>query len=210
MARWLSSHRVLLWGLVVSLMSAVVLLFLVMGPLGNVPLFLSALKNVDPSRHRKVILRDMLIALGIMLAFLFAGQVLLDILGVDSPSLTVAGGVILLVIAFRLIFPSPDRNRVEQVHEEPFVVPLAIPYTAGPSVLSTELLLMSQDPSRWHIWLLAVVIAWAAAATILLASASLQRYLGVRGLTAIERLMGMVLIILAVDMLLDGIKTFFF
>lgn len=192
-----------------SLISAVVLLFLVMGPLGNVPLFLSALKNVDPSRHRKIILRDMLIALAIMITFLFAGQVLLDVLGVDSPSLTVAGGVILLVIAFRLIFPTAERNRVEQVYEEPFIVPLAIPYTAGPSVLSTELLLMSQDPSRWYIWLLAIVLAWSAAAAILLASSSLQRLLGVRGLTAIERLMGMVLIILAVDMLLEGIRDFF-
>lgn len=193
-----------------SLVSAVVLLFLVMGPLGNVPLFLSALKNVDPSRHRKVILRDMLVALAIMLGFLAVGQVLLDVLGVDSPSLTVAGGVILLVIAFRLIFPSPERTRAEQVYEEPFVVPLAIPYTAGPSVLSTELLLMSQDPSRWYIWLLAIVLAWSAAVAILMASASLQRWLGIRGLTAIERLMGMVLIILAVDMLLDGIRAFFF
>ena len=193
-----------------SLVSAVVLLFLVMGPLGNVPLFLSALRGVDPSRQRYVIMRDMLIALGIMVVFLFLGQILLDILGVESPALTAAGGVILLVIAFRLIFPSTDRNRIEQVYEEPFVVPLAIPYTAGPSVLSTELLLMSQDPSRWHIWLAAIILAWSAAAVILLASASLQRWLGVRGLTAIERLMGMVLIILAVDMLLEGIKNFFF
>lgn len=193
-----------------SLVSAVVLLFLVMGPLGNVPLFLSALRGVEPSRQRWVILRDMLIALGIMVGFLAVGQVLLDVLGVDSASLTAAGGVILLVIAFRLIFPTSDRNRVEQVHEEPFVVPLAIPYTAGPSVLSTELLLMSQDPSRWHVWLLAIILAWSAAAAILLASASLQRWLGVRGLTAIERLMGMVLIILAVDMLLEGIRNFFF
>jgi len=193
----------------VSLISAVVLLFLVMGPLGNVPLFLSALRGVDPSRHRKIILRDMLIALAIMVGFLFAGQVLLDILGVDAPALTAAGGVILLIIALRLIFPTNDRNRVEQVYEEPFVVPLAIPYTAGPSVLSTELLLMSQDPSRWYIWLLAIILAWLAAATILLTSASLQRWLGDRGLTAIERLMGMILVILAVDMLLEGIQTSF-
>lgn len=192
-----------------SLISAVVLLFLVMGPLGNVPLFLSALRGVDPARHRKIILRDMLIALGIMVGFLFAGQVLLDILGVDAPALTAAGGVILLIIALRLIFPTNDRNRVEQVYEEPFVVPLAIPYTAGPSVLSTELLLMSQDPSRWYIWLLAIILAWLAAATILLTSASLQRWLGDRGLTAIERLMGMILVILAVDMLLEGIQTSF-
>lgn len=192
-----------------SLISAVVLLFLVMGPLGNVPLFLSALRGVDPSRHRHIILRDMLIALAIMVGFLFVGQILLDVLGVSSPALTAAGGVILLIIALRLIFPTNERNRQEQVFEEPFVVPLAIPYTAGPSVLSTELLLMSQEPSRWPVWLAAIILAWAAAAVILLTSSNLQRLLGERGLTAIERLMGMVLIILAVDMLLEGIKTFF-
>jgi multiple antibiotic resistance protein len=193
----------------VSLISAAVLLFFVMDPLGNVPLFLSALKGVDPSRHRLIIIRDMLIALGVMIGFLFAGQLVLDVLGVSPASLTAAGGVILLIIAIRMIFPTSDRTLREQVKEEPFVVPLAIPYTAGPSVLATELLLMSQDPARWHIWLAAIVLAWLPAAVILVASSNLQRLLGDRGLTAIERLMGMILIILAMDMLMEGVKTFF-
>jgi multiple antibiotic resistance protein len=193
----------------VSLLSAVVLLLFVMDPLGNIPLFLAALKDVDPSRHRKIILRDMVIALVIMIVFLFIGQYLLDVLGVDSSSLTAAGGVILMIIAIRMIFPTSERNLRERVHEEPFIVPLAIPYTAGPSVLATELLLMSQDASRWPTWLVAVGAAWLASAIILVASTQLQRFLGVRGLTAIERLMGMVLIIIAMDMLLQGIKDFF-
>jgi multiple antibiotic resistance protein len=193
----------------VSLISTVVLLFFVMDPLGNIPLFLAALKGVDPSRHRQIIIRDMIIALGLMIGFLFVGRYILDLLGVSSSALTAAGGVILMIIAIRMIFPTSDRNLKERVHEEPFIVPLAIPYTAGPSVLATELLLMSQDPDRWPVWLAAILIAWSAAAIILVLSSNLQKLLGVRGLTAIERLMGMILIILAMDMLLEGIKTFF-
>jgi multiple antibiotic resistance protein len=193
----------------VSLISTVVLLFFVMDPLGNIPLFLAALKGVDPSRHRQIIIRDMIIALGLMIGFLFVGRYILDLLGVSSSALTAAGGVILMIIAIRMIFPTSDRNLKERVHEEPFIVPLAVPYTAGPSVLATELLLMSQDPDRWPVWLAAILIAWSAAAIILVLSSNLQKLLGVRGLTAIERLMGMILIILAMDMLLEGIKTFF-
>jgi multiple antibiotic resistance protein len=180
-----------------------------MDPLGNIPLFLAALKGVDPSRHRQIIIRDMIIALGLMVGFLFVGQFLLDMLGVSSSALTAAGGVILMIIAIRMIFPTNDRNLNERVHLEPFIVPLAVPYTAGPSVLATELLLMSQDPGRWPVWLAAILLAWSAAAIILVLSSNLQKVLGVRGLTAIERLMGMILIILAMDMLLEGIKTFF-
>jgi len=190
-------------------MSATVLLFFVMDPLGNVPLFLSALKNVDPSRYRRIILRDMLIALGLMTGFLFLGQFLLDVLAVSASALTASGGVILLVIAMRMIFPTSDRTPREPVQDEPFIVPLAVPYTAGPSILATELILMSRWPDRWPVWLTAIVLAWFAAAAILLASTVLQRILGKRGLTAIERLMGMVLIIVAMDMLLSGIASYF-
>lgn len=190
-------------------MSAATLLFFVMGPLGNVPLFLAALKGADPARYRAIILRDMLFALGVMVVFLFVGRVLLDVLGVSSEALTAAGGVILMIIAIRLIFPSGDRNGRAEVFEEPFIVPLAIPYTAGPSVLATILLLMSQEPERWLTWLAAILLAWSAAAIILLASTSLQKLLGVRGLTAIERLIGMILVIVAMEMLLDGVRNFF-
>ncbi|HLU37477.1 MAG TPA: MarC family protein [Thermomicrobiales bacterium] len=189
-------------------MSAATLLFFVMGPLGNVPLFLSALRGADPARYRAIILRDMLFALGIMVVFLFVGRILLEILGVSSEALTAAGGVILMIIAIRLIFPTGDNGR-PQVFEEPFIVPLAIPYTAGPSVLATILLLMSQEPERWPTWLAAILLAWSAAAVILLASTSLQKLLGERGLTAIERLMGMILIIVAMEMLLNGVRNFF-
>jgi len=192
----------------VTLVSAAVLLFFVMDPLGNVPLFLSALRHVDPARHRRVILRELLFALGIMIVFLFVGRYLLALLRVSSAALTAAGGVILLVIAMRMIFPTSERTLHEAVRDEPFVVPLAIPYTAGPSVLATELLLMSQEPGRWPAWLAAVCLAWLAGAIILYLASDLRRVLGDRGLVALERLMGMVLVIVAVEMLMQGIAQY--
>jgi multiple antibiotic resistance protein len=192
----------------VSLLSAAVLLFFVMDPLGNVPLFLSALRHVDPARHRRIILRELLSALVIMVGFLFAGRYLLDVLQVSPAALTAAGGVILLLIAVRMIFPTSERSLREEVTEEPFIVPLAVPYTAGPSVLATELLLMSQEPQRWPVWLGAVCLAWIASAAILYLASDLRKVFGDRGLTALERLMGMVLAIVAVEMLMRGIAQY--
>ncbi len=187
-----------------TLLSAAVLLFFVMDPLGNVPLFLSALRHVDPSRYRIVILRELLIALVILVVFLFVGRYLLDLLHVSRAALTAGGGFILLLIALRMIFPTAERSLHEEVEQEPFVVPMAVPYTAGPSMLATELLFMSREPERWPVWLGAVVLAWLASAAILYFAANLRKLLGERGLTAVERLMGMLLVVVAVEMLMTG------
>ncbi len=191
-----------------TLLSAAVLLFFVMDPLGNVPLFLSALKSVEPARQRLVIVRELMIALVILIAFLFGGRFLLSMLHVSAEALTIAGGVILMLIALRMIFPSSEATLREQVQGEPFIVPLAVPYTAGPSMMATELLFMSREPHRWPVWLGAVVIAWLASAVILYFAAGLRRVLGERGLIAMERLMGMLLITVATEMLLSGIAEY--
>jgi MarC family membrane protein len=190
-----------------SLASAFLLLFLVVDPLGNIPFFLSALQRVDAGRQRFVVIRELLIALVIMVVFLFAGRPLLGLLNISQPALTISGGVVLFLIAIRMVFPAAE-HATEQVAGEPFIVPLAIPYVAGPSVLATEMLLMSREPSRWRTWLLAVVLAWAATAVILLLSQRLGRFLGERGMTAIERLMGMVLVALSVQMFLSGLEEY--
>jgi MarC family membrane protein len=192
----------------VSFISVAVLLFFVMDPLGNIPLFLTALRGVDQRRHQRIIVRELVIALGTMVAFRFLGRGFLRVLDVTPDSLTAAGGVILLLIALRMIFPTPDRPLREQVREEPFIVPLAVPYTAGPSVLAFELVLMSQEPDRWATWLGALLVAWVAAAVILYLSSDLRKVLGERGLTALERLMGMVLVIVAVEMIMSGITQY--
>jgi multiple antibiotic resistance protein len=191
-----------------TLASAFILLFLVIDPLGNIPFYLSALKTVDPARHRVVVIRELLIALFIMVVFLFAGRPLLGVLGISQPALTISGGVVLFLIAIRMVFPDAPRAQ-DQPFGEPFIVPLAIPYVAGPSVLATEMLLMSRDPARWSTWLTALVLAWLATALILMLGQRLGRVLGDRGMIAIERLMGMVLVAVAVQMFLTGLDEYF-
>jgi multiple antibiotic resistance protein len=192
-----------------TLTSAAILLFLVMDPMGNVPFFITALKDVPLSRHRHVVLRELIVALAAMIVFLFAGGHLLQLLRITEPALTIAGGIILFLIAVRMIFPSEESDFQEKVHGEPFIVPLAIPYVAGPSVLATELLLMSQYPHEWRRWLLAIVLAWVASSVILYFASGMRRYLGERGLVAVTRLMGMVLTTIAVQMVLDGWRVAF-
>jgi multiple antibiotic resistance protein len=188
--------------------SAALLLFLVMDPLGNIPLFLAALRDVEPHRRRRVIIREALIALSVLVAFLFAGRLILQLLNISEPALTAAGGVILMLIALRMIFPAPDYSLREEVRGEPFIVPLAIPYIAGASALATELLLMSREPERWLDWLAALVIAWIVTTVILYFASGMSRFLHQNGLIAIERLMGMVLVTVAMEMLMAGLRLY--
>jgi multiple antibiotic resistance protein len=190
-----------------SFLSAIILLFLVMDPFGNIPFFLAALADVDPKRRTRIVLRELLIALAALVLFLFVGRYLLQVLNLSAPSLTIAGGIILFLIAIRMVFPSTDYAE-ERIAGDPFIVPLAIPYVAGPSALSAVLLLSSRHPSAWSEWLFAIVIAWLASSSILLASSRLSHVLSARGLIAIERLMGLVLVTVAVQMTATGIKTF--
>src|SRR5262249_19730524 len=138
---------------------------------------------------------------------LFAGQLLLKALHISEPALTLAGGVILFLIAIRMVFPSPERSMHEEVDGEPFIVPLAIPYLAGPSAVATEILLMSKEPGRWAEWWLALTLAWLACAVVLLLGSNLSQFLGQKGLIALERLMGMVLVAIAIQMLLSGVEV---
>jgi multiple antibiotic resistance protein len=191
-----------------TVISTALLLFLVMDALGNVPLFFSALKHVDPVRQNRVVLRELLIALVVLVFFLFLGRYLLQLLQISDAALTVAGGVILFLIALRMVFPSNDKSMEEEVVGEPLIVPLAIPYVAGPSALATVLLLMNREPNRWPEWLLAIFLAWFASSIILYFASKLRQYLGHSGLVAIERLMGMVLITLSVQMMMTGLGSF--
>ena len=191
-----------------TMASAAVLLFLVMDPLGNIPLFLAALRDVDPGRRRSVVIREAFIALAVMIVFLFLGRFILNLLHVSEPALTAAGGVILMLIALRMIFPTPHHSLREETEGEPFIVPLAIPYIAGASAFATELLLMSREPARWREWLMALLLAWIATAAILYFASGMSRLLHENGLIAIERLMGMVLVTVAMEMLMSGIRLY--
>ena len=190
-----------------SVASATLLLLLIMDPFGNIPLFLSALRPVPRERWRRVLVREMLVALGILLIFLFFGRTLLAVMGISQPSLNVAGGILLFLIALRMVFPS-GKHAHEEVEGEPFIVPLATPLVAGPAAIATVILLGSGSPDQWPRWLAAVTLAWAISSAVLLLSGPIARLLGTRGLIAVERLMGMLTVAIAVEMTLNGIRTF--
>ena len=183
-------------------------LFLVMDPLGNIPYFLSVLKPVAEDRRRKVIVRELLIAYVVLIGFLIVGGPFIDLMGLHQSSISIAGGIILFIIAIRMIFPIPRHPDQEVEEQEPLVVPLAIPGVAGPSTLATVLLLAKSEPSSLGRWCLAITAAWLVTAVILLFSPVFLRVLRMRGLIAMERLMGMILVALSVQMFLDGLKAY--
>ena len=194
-----------------DLIGAFVLLFVVMDPLGNIPIFVSVLDHVRPERRYRVLARELIIALVILFAFLFGGQYLLAALHLSQYSVSVAGGIILFLIALKMIFPVPRQMRDDDEpddDEEPFLVPLAVPMVAGPSAMAILLLLATRHPDRLGLWSLALFLAWAATAIILAAAPLIKHVLGKRGLIAVERLMGMLLVAIAVQMFLEGVTEF--
>ena len=192
----------------VSFSSAVVVLLLVMDPIGNVPLFVALLKDVDPSRRSRVIVRECAIAFAVLVAFVFAGGPILRLLGLSQSSLSIAGGVILFLIALRMIFRREEGLFGVLPAGEPFIVPLAIPSVAGPTAIATVMLLVSQAPERIWEWLGALSIAMVLTMTLLAFAQPVSRLVGERGLLAFERLMGLVLTAIAVEMLLRGVQAF--
>lgn len=192
----------------IEISAAATTLFLVMDPLGNVPIFNAILSKLDKKRRSRVVARELLIALFILLGFLLAGNSILTFLGLSQSSLNIAGGILLFIISLRMIFPSHHINDDEKLEEEPFIVPLAVPLTAGPSTIAVLLLLSSNQPERLLEWGVALVLAWVGATVILLSSPQLLSVIGNRGSRALERLMGMILVLLATQMLLNGIRDF--
>lgn len=191
-----------------DIITATITLLLIMNPLGNLPIFLSVLRHVEPKRRRVVLMRELLFALGFMMLFLWLGSSMLSSLGLRQESVSIAGGIILFIIALRLIFPQPGGVLGLPAGDEPFIVPLAIPLISGPSLLAALILFANQAPERMLDWTIASVIAWGITATILMFSNFFLRALGQRGLNAIERLMGMILVMISVQMFLDGVMAY--
>ena len=191
-----------------TIATATLTLWLLMDPLGNLPVFSTVLGGVDPARRRAVLVRELLLALGFLVGFLLLGRALFGVLDLREESVRIAGGLILGIIAFRMLFggekgvfgdPSSDG--------EPLLFPLAVPLVAGPATLSLILLLTSSDPGRLVDWLIAVVGAWAGTAAILFFSGALARAVGAKGLGVLQRLMGMLLVVIAVQMLVEGVQA---
>lgn len=191
-----------------EILTAAAMLFLIMDPLGNLPVFVSILKNLEPHRRRRVLVRELLLALLVMFLFLFAGSSVLHFLQLEQEAISIAGGIILFLIGLKMIFPQPGGVAGLAAGEEPFLVPLAIPLIAGPSILAALMLLANQQPGKMAEWSIALLVAWLPAAVILMFSELCQKLLGERGLSAMERLMGMILIMISVQMLLDGFAAY--
>ena len=186
-----------------TLYSAVFTLVLVMDPIGNIPVFILLLKKLSPRRRLYVIVRESFIAFLILTFFLFSGKYILTSLGLSHAALEISGGIILFLIALKMIFPVRDEQKT--LETEPLIVPLAIPMIAGPSSLATVLLFSNQHAQELRVVFLTVLIASLISTGLLLLSEPLRKMLGTRGLIALERLMGMILTIVAVQMFLIGI-----
>ncbi|MET0580789.1 MAG: YhgN family NAAT transporter [Pseudoxanthomonas sp.] len=191
-----------------TVLSAALLLFLILDPLGNIPVFLSVLKPLAPRRQRLVLARELLIALGVLMGFLWGGKYALELMHLRQESVQIAGGIVLFLIGIRMIFPRPEGLMGELPGGEPFIVPLAIPLVAGPSGMAAVMLMGSNEPGRLWDWSLALMIAWGATAAILFSATLLYKWLGRSALIALERLMGMLLVAISVQMFLDGIGTY--
>ena len=188
--------------------SVAVTLFFIMDPLGNVPVFNAILSGFDSAKRTRIMARELVLALLILFMFLFTGNAVLGFLGLSQSSLSIAGGILLFIISLRMIFPkTTSRDEIEGA-EDPFLVPLAVPMIAGPSTIAILLLLGSSQPDRMAEWSISLLLAWIASTVLLVASPYLMRVLGLRGARALERLMGMILVILATQMLLNGIRDF--
>jgi MarC family membrane protein len=187
--------------------SATILLLLITDPVGNIPMFANALKHVAPQRRPWVILREILIAFALLLTFMFVGEGFLRVMNLSELSLQIGGGVILFLIALRMVFP-PAATAEAEITTEPLIVPLAIPAIAGPSALATVLLLVSQQPERRMEWIAALCVTMLVCAAVLVSAERIQRLIGDRLVMAVERLMGLVLVSVAIEMLLRGIRTF--
>jgi MarC family membrane protein len=193
----------------ISLSSAVVILLLVMDPVGNVPLIVALLRNVPAERRIRIIVRECLIAYAVLLIFVFFGPAILRVLGLSDVSLNLAGGVILFIIALRLVFKHPGGIFGDDLHSgEPFIVPLAIPSIAGPTAIATVVLMVARAPERVWEWAGALTLSALITLLLLVFAERLANLIGTRGLAALERLLGLLLTAIAVQMVLKGIEGF--
>ncbi len=190
-----------------SILSIAFNLFILMDSIGNIPIFIAVLKDVDPKRHKIIIFRELIIALALIILFNFIGDFLLRLLNVSQQAVMISGGIILFLIAIKMIFPAAKDNhekKIPSIEKEPFIVPLAVPLLAGPAVLAAVMLYSKRESAIAMIS--AIFLAWAASTIILIASSNLKRILGTRGIIACERLMGLILTLIAVQMFLQGLE----
>ena len=192
-----------------SFLSALILLLLVLDPLGSLPIFIPIMNSVPREKRRRVAVREVLIAFAVLLGFMFTGEAFLRVMHLSERSLEVAGGVILLMVAIRMIFGAEGGVYGMPEGKEPLIFPLAIPLLAGPSAMATVLLLASRQPDRLASWVGALTAAMLVSGVVLLLCDHIRRWVGDSVVSATEKLMGLVLTAIAVEMILAGLKRYF-
>lgn len=192
----------------ITLYKATLTLFLILDAFGNIPAYISILSRYDAKRRKIIIVREMLIALAVLIVFLLFGRYLLFGLNLSQAALGISGGVLLFFISIKMIFPDDLKDNDLSIKEEPMIVPLAVPLVAGPSAIAMVILFSTQYPDKMFLWIIAIIASWILSAVILLLSDFFVKILGPKAVKAIGRLMGMLLTAMAVQMLLSGIKQF--
>lgn len=197
------------WEYIIASASA---LFLVMDPPGNAPLVQGLLQKVEKKRRLAILVREMMIVLGLLFLFYFLGEEILGWLGLSSGSLNITGGIMLFLIAVGMVFPSSATHEAHNAghEEEPFIVPVAMPLIVGPAAISLVMMQAAMAASEHMVTegILALLLAWLGAALLLFFSGKLLGYLGEKGTVALTRLMGTVLVMIAVQMVLNGITEY--
>ncbi|HEX6708554.1 MAG TPA: MarC family protein [Albitalea sp.] len=193
-----------------SFLSAFILLLLVLDPLGSLPIFIPIMRSVPRERRSRVAVREVVIAFAVLFGFMFFGDAFLRVMHLSERSLEVAGGVILLMVAIRMIFSHEGGVYGMPEGREPLIFPLAVPLLAGPSAMATVLLLASRQPDRLMEWVAALTCAMAVSGAVLLLCDRIRKLLGDSVVSALEKLMGLVLTAIAVEMVLAGLKRYFF
>jgi MarC family membrane protein len=192
-----------------TFLSATILLIFITDPLGNIPLFIAALRRVRPERRSRVILRECTISFSVMLVFMIFGRHILAVMNLTDEILRVAGGVILFLIALKMVFPDESRQPDEEENSvEPFIVPIAIPLISGPSAMATAMLIAGSNPRRMPEWIAALALSISVTFVVFRLSTWLQKRLGEQVITALERLMGLILTAVSIEMLLHGIAAY--
>ncbi|NGX55703.1 MAG: hypothetical protein KR126chlam2_01342 [Chlamydiae bacterium] len=192
-----------------NLLHTTLIFWIVLDPFANIPFFAALLKHLDPKRQRKVIWREMLIALGVMFGFFFFGQQFFQLFNISQPSLQITGGVILFIIALQLVFSKTFAHKTDKIPKEPFIVPLAIPSVAGPAILATISLYGGGVDGNNLVIFTAIVLSWLLLLPLVMLASLLKQIFGHRGLIALERLFGYILVLIAVQMALNGFVSVF-
>ncbi|WP_367670612.1 YhgN family NAAT transporter [Sodalis-like secondary symbiont of Drepanosiphum platanoidis] len=191
-----------------KIISDIIFLLLIIDPLGNLPIFINILKNINYKRRFFIIIREMIFSLFIMFIFLFFGEKILFFLNLKNYVVSISGGIILFLIALKMIFLENKDKSIIKKNNEPFLVPIAIPLISGPSILSSLIIFSHNYSNNIKYVIFILFISWLIALIILLISNYLIKFLGKQGMIAIERIMGLILIMISIQMILNGIKSY--